>query len=487
MSAKIHTFVTSKATNKPQTTDPSIDRGSISEAIKQFIHNDDGKDASPSLQSSGKKMMYNKDDVIKALSKLQLSYKSEYTPGQQVNINTVDFKKALLNSMAQISSSKTPKSMTQLDGRTIDFVEMIFGAFLRDKNISDAIKSLLLRLQIPVIKTALLDMKFFHNDKHSARLMLDTIAHIGIGIEDRDNTVYQTMGLIIEQLLRSFDQNIVSFQTSLSSLNRLTKIEQQKQLQNEKLTQKQILQEHARQLVLTELQFYIRKQPLPKSVQPLILKHWSTLMFHRYIRFGNTSEQWLETTALLKQLVDSLKPIKNHAQWNQLNDNYKDMVEVIKDLLNETKQNKEQLFTATNALSRTLERMLEESPYHDISIEAEPETTSIDTEINEISPMDARIESSRRKISQLPAEVRPGVWFEIFDCNDKPVRRLKLSVIILEEAQLIFVDRLGVKVMEKDAAEFTAELINNQSRVLADHSIFDQALSRVITSIAANR
>ena len=486
MSAEIHTLVTSNGNSPSKTNDQITDRDTIAKTINQFINNDEDK-AKSSLKASSRKLVYNKDDIVKALSKLQLSYKSEYTPGQNVNINTDDFKKALLNSMAKISASTIPKSMTQLDGRTIDFVEMIFGAFLRDHNISDAIKSLLLRLQIPVIKTALLDMKFFHNDKHPARLVLDTIAHIGIGIEDRENTVYKTMGLIIDQLLRSFDQKIISFQTALSSLDRLTKIESQKQEQNEKLTQKQILQEHARQLVLTELQFYIRKLPLPKAVQPLILKHWSTLMFHRYIRYGNTSEQWLEVTSILKQLIESLRPIKSHEQWTNLNNSYKGLVTDIKQLLDETKQNKELLFNSTNALYRTLEKMLAESPYHDANTQAEIDQSQIDASIQEISPMDAKTESSRRKIAQLPANVRPGAWFEIFDGSDKPIRRLKLSVIIMEEAQLVFVDRLGVKVMEKDAADFTAELINNQSRLLEDHSIFDHALSRVITSIAASK
>ncbi|MCK5334921.1 MAG: DUF1631 family protein, partial [Gammaproteobacteria bacterium] len=87
-------------------------------------------------------------------------------------------------------------------------------------------------------------------------------------------------------------------------------------------------------------------------------------------------------------------------------------------------------------------------------------------------------------LQHLPKEIKPGLWFELFDGNDKPVRRLKLSVIIMEEAQLIFVNRQGVKIMEKNAIDFAEELEKEISKIIADHSIFDQALSNVITALS---
>ncbi len=86
---------------------------------------------------------------------------------------------------------------------------------------------------------------------------------------------------------------------------------------------------------------------------------------------------------------------------------------------------------------------------------------------------------------QLSVSTKQGVWYEIFNGKDKPVRRLKLSVILTDAAQLIFVDRRGLKVIEKDAEEFSRELEDNRSRLIADHSTFDQALGNVISALAA--
>jgi hypothetical protein len=478
------------------TTEIKIDRDYTSRVIKDFISNTTENDTNEvqDLKSRGRKQYFNRQEILKALSQLQQTFKAVYIPGQSVNINTDDFKSALLNSVAKLNKTAIPRNMNQIDGRTIDFVEMLFGAFLRNQNISDAVKTLLLRLQIPVIKTSMLDNNFFYDHKHPARNVLDTIAHIGIGIEDKDNTVYQTMDLIIEQLIRSFDQNTISFCTALNSLNRLIEIENKKLKENEKQTRQKIIQEHARQIVLTELQFHTMKTRIPKPVQPLILNHWSTLMFHRYIRHGKDSIQWKEATNILRLLIETLKPISSANQWRSLNAIHMEVVSSITHVLNGTNQNKEKVFMAINNLKRIYEKTLKESEFYQANhsgkankAETLKNLSADSTDNNGPTPMEQQIHLAKKKINRLPIEAKPNTWFEIFTEDGRPVRRLKLSVIIQEDARLIFVDRLGVKVLEKDAEEFTRELSNKQSRMIADHSIFDHALSQVISSIAANR
>ncbi len=94
-------------------------------------------------------------------------------------------------------------------------------------------------------------------------------------------------------------------------------------------------------------------------------------------------------------------------------------------------------------------------------------------------------ESVVDKVARLPTYVKPGVWFEIYNGEDHPVRRLKMSVILIETGKIVFVDRKGIKGIEKDAADFADELNNNKSRIIADHSTFDHALGKVITIMAA--
>ncbi len=467
------------------------DREYVSKVINEYVK--DSKDGSKAVKASASgKNYFNRDDVLKALTNIQLTFKSKYVPGQQVNINTEAFKTSLLNSMAKLNNVSTPKSINQIDGRTVDFVEMIFGAFLRDQNISDVVKSLLLRLQIPVIKTSLIDTNFFYDSGHPARTLLDKIAHLGIGIENESNTVYQTMNLILDQLLRSYDKNAISFRTALTSLQRLETIEHQKLKQNEDTTRKQIIQEHARQLILSELQYHTMNIKLPKPVQPLLLNNWSTYMFGCYLKFGKSSYEWQESIDILKIVTKSLSPVTSEKQWTSLKNNYQEIVHTVEEKISSTKQNKEKAFLAISNLKRHYEKSIKESEFfHEDKIEVEEDASLKDSiyadkSKDAPSPVEKLEKTAGEKIAELPSSVKPGVWFKIFTDENHPPRRLKLSLITMENAKLVFVDRKGDRIIEKSADIFARELLNGKSQMLEDHSVFDHALSQVIAQIASN-
>jgi len=472
----------------PEVEDKSIDLNDsekVSKAIKSFI-NGEGEEGSASnaAQSGGGKQFHDRRDIIKALTILQTSYKPKYIPGEN-NITTDDFKHALLNSMAKMGNTSMSKSLNAIDGRTIDFVEMLFGAFLRDDNISSALKSLLLELQIPLIKVAMLDTQFFQNNKHPARNTLDTIAHLGIGIEDRANTLFKTMQLIIEQLHNTFEQNLSSFNTALTALNRLTAIEKDKTGKQEEETQKAIFKEHARQVVLNELQRATHKKIIQKELKPLILKQWSALMFQRFIQYGKDSSQWNEIVTLLKHMVYSVQPIVTSEQWVLLNNDSDGLITDIESQLKTTKLSPGGIDASVTALREIHSKLIETSEFFQESPDYSLAERSLDEILLEAeTPMpEDDGEPAHEQIARLPRDVKQGVWFEIFNGDGKALRRVKLSVILFDEAKLVFVDRHGDKVIEKCANEFVEELNSGKSRIIADHSIFNHALGQVINSI----
>ncbi|MDH5765928.1 MAG: DUF1631 domain-containing protein [Gammaproteobacteria bacterium] len=467
----------------------------ISKIINQFILSEDQNKSNQQASKAQNSQQYNRDNVIDALTSLQLSFKPKYIPGQTVNINTDEFKSALINSMAKMDKVSIPKTMNQIDSRTIDFVEMIFGAFLRDKNISDAIKDLLLSLQIPIIKTALIDKKLFNNEKHPARHVLNSIAHIGIGIETKDNPTYKTIQYIIDQLLHSYDRNIEIFKTAMTALARLENIENSKHEKTEKETQHLIKMEHGRQLVLKELQYHTLNISIPDAIQPLILSHWSSLMFSRLMNHGKDSIEWREAIGILRLLMKSLRSIESRDDWIALRSIYKGIVNSIRSSLSNTLQNKEKIFIATSNLNNYFFKKLSESEFKsDPDKINDNETTPVniielfnDKEFDDfsINQTESRTEYCKELLTKQSDIIKIGNWFEVFTDYNHPLRRLKLSILMEDEARLIFVDYMGNKVIEKNLETFITELKNDQSRLINDHSIFEYALSMVIISIAA--
>ncbi len=298
-----------------------------------------------------------------------------------------------------------------------------------------------------------------------------------------------------------------------------------------------IIQAHARDVVVSKLKIISSKKKLPGDVRPLVLKHWSTLMLNNYIKHGKDSQEWVQSVLLLKLLLKCMQPVKDKKQYTLLKNNHAVLVEAVNDSLYETRQDKQEIDSQVSQLNKLFMKMIdnysfemppetnkeEEQKARDSLRDSEAKETQYDEKAaaadniiafgdrNETTtekveealpafvPLDEedesldeealaaqeRIDIAREKIARLGSETRPGDWYEVYNGEDRAVRRLKLSVILTEAAKLIFVDRRGVKVIEKDVSDFIEELNDNRSRMIADHSAFDNALGKVIHSLAA--
>jgi len=453
--------------------------------------------------SSSGMQYYDRRDVMSALSNLQHNVAQANSSVEQ--IDAADFKRALLADMGSRTGGAITKQVNQVDEKTIDFIEMLFDAIIEDISISEAVTNLLLRLQIPVIKVAMLDQNFFADGEHPCRITLNLIAHLGRGLSSREDPLFTELNNIVETLLNDFDIDINSFENAEDKLKAIELNELQKTAEKEKVTQKAVLQAHAREVVLAELQYHTTNRILPKIAQKLILKFWSTLMFHRYIKFGKNSDDWRESVNIASKLINLLQPIESTQAHNKLDTEKNELLDSIHSSLLSTKQNPVEIETEINNVCLNFENMLKNSAFNP-SNASNNDTYFVPTEENNDDISDPQLDSmpdpaldldppivdplleqankSRKKIAQLPLEVRPGVWFKVYNGNNSAARRAKLSVIIMEEAKLVFVDRVGVKVIEKDAETFTNELATDSSIIIADHSAFDHALGMVINSLS---
>ncbi|UCB55047.1 MAG: DUF1631 family protein [Thiotrichales bacterium] len=448
---------------------------------------------------------FSRNDLMTALSKLQNKViKKKKTVAK---IDAEQIKRAIVADMGSSKGGAVTKRVHVLDQRNIDFVGMMFKEITNDESISKIITNLLMLLQIPVIKAAMLDEKLFTQEDHPARTTLDLISRAGKGVTDEKDHVFIKLEKIVDSILQEYDVDIASFERAVEALQTLISIEEEIAAENERIEQLEIIKDHARDVVLTEMRHMTSNKKLPKKVQPLILKHWPTMMCNRYVNHGKESHEWLVSLMLLKLLMKCLQPIKSGAQWEMLYTNHQPLVEAVNDELYDTQQDREAIDAQIAALKQTFLKMLDDYGYKLVEEPAEEtaeqatttaapyvEEENIDAANDEFEEPDhneeiAKIEEqtkiAREKIARLPSDLHPGVWFEIFNGKDKPIRRLKLSVILTEVAKLIFVDCHGVKVIEKDAGDFANELEKDQSRLLADHSTFEHALGTVIHKLAA--
>jgi hypothetical protein len=448
---------------------------------------------------------YSRNDLMNALSKLQTNLATvDINNGSAIDAEHI--KRAIIADMARSNGGAITKTVHTLDQRCIDFVGMIFQAIAEDQSISMVITNLLMLLQIPILKIAMLDEALFTEKDHPARHTLDLITKAGRGVTEDSDRVYIELKKIVDGILHEYEVVSASFDKAADELRALIRKEEQISAENEKNEQQEIIKQHAREVVLIEMRRITINKVVPKDIRPLMLKLWPTLMFNHYINNGIESSNWHSSLKVFNMLMKYLQPIKNKTQWQKLNDNHESLVETVKEELYKTRQDRAAINSQITALRQIFVRMLdacrnqfEEEPEIDVTEQASitagydeadiSEVANGACEDNEHDDKAARIEEqvriAREKISRLPTDLHPGAWFEVFNGEDKPVRRLKLSVILTEVAKLIFVDRQGTKVMEKDADDFLNELDHGLSRLIADHSTFEHALGSVIHKLVA--
>jgi hypothetical protein len=105
----------------------------------------------------------------------------------------------------------------------MDVIGLMFDYVFRDPSIPEALRSLFGRLQVPILKAALLDRAFFSEKHHPARRLLDHLAEGAVGAssdEDYQKAFGTTAVLVIDEVCRDFEIDMAVFEAADARLAR---------------------------------------------------------------------------------------------------------------------------------------------------------------------------------------------------------------------------------------------------------------------------
>ena len=470
--------------------------GQVRERIENFVG---GTSADVSTGGEG---YYSPQQVMTALTDLQAPAGDLSQTPLVFDANQI--KKAVLASIGEADGGAVTKAVHQVSEKTIDFIKLIFDGIIEEESITDEIKTLLLSLQIPVIKAAMLDAEFFVDDQHPARQLLDKIAEAGVGVSEHTDPVYVSIEAIVRKLLDDYHEDVVAFTIALSELNDLTEEIYRNARETEVESQKTVKLAHAKSVVLQEIRKITLGKELPEGIRTLVLKIWPSMMFNHFLKNGKANDEWVELLMILQKIIESVQPLQSIADLEELRSIYMTIVDATRDKLGTCKKKQAIIDQAVEDLQGTYESLLvtedlpEESELQveedladenaqaesveDEGLELDHEEAKAEPEVEPESELTTE-EIARAKIALLPDGVSPGAWFIVYNGEDKPVRRLKLAVILMLDATMVFVDHLGNVVIEKDAEVFADEIEKGLSGVIMQHSVFDHALSSALSSI----
>jgi hypothetical protein len=217
--------------------------------------------------------------------------------------------------LRNLRSSEAAKSMNSLDAITLDIVSMVFDSILDDERITDDVKTLIVRLQIPMLKVAMLDKGFFSHKHHPARLFLDSLAEAAIGWDAdgaRKDELYPKLEKLVTEILDGFEENFDIFERLTGELKGWLDEEKRdadKTAVRSALALKSREEvDFSRLVAYDEIESCIVGRPVPGLIRTFLNKHWATLLVRMYQHEGADGEGWRSAVQTMKDLVWSVSP-----------------------------------------------------------------------------------------------------------------------------------------------------------------------------------
>jgi hypothetical protein len=393
----------------------------------------------------------------------------------------------------------TGEAMNQLgraDEDVVNFIGMLFDYILNDRNLAIPMKALIARLQIPIVKLAILDKSFFDRSSHPARQLLNELSSAGIGwssaAELKRDAVYDKIESVVIRVLNGFSDSPQIFQELLDELR---EFRTRDTARNARMEQRVKDNESGRARTLTakqEVQRVINQKAsglrLPRQLGRFLSDVWSRVMVYVSVREGAGSASWEALMATLDDLLWTLQPLDDLHQIDQrdeLRDNLLGRLSAGMNLikLNDTEQQQwstligEQLEEVSSNDRAFLED--DEVPRSmDVFPEMEEIVLAAPHEVTDSYQGAAPAPDFVEKINRLTE----GSWVEVSQPDDS-VLRCKLAAIVKPGDRYVFVNRRGMKVAEKTRMELARELQDERLVMLNDSQVFDRALQAVIGNL----
>lgn len=252
----------------------------------------------------------------------------------ETTLSLSDFKHWLRYTLTTEEKKLGPTQLSRADDDIITLIAMLFEALEVNSGTATFVPRPLAitinRLQIPILKAALLEPSFFSDPKHPARSCLDTFIQSTIGWQQTNtapnqDSLYSTLNESVITLLREFKNDTALFSQQQTIFEKMRAQEDKKReivsarsLETERGTLKNA---KARKVVDIIIKKRVADTQLSDLCYLLVEGPWRKYLIRTYLVEGSSSEAWAEALITTDQLIACLQSkggVTETNRWTQL-------------------------------------------------------------------------------------------------------------------------------------------------------------------------
>ncbi|VVO31438.1 DUF1631 domain-containing protein [Pseudomonas fluorescens] len=447
----------------------------------------------PTLETSAQALPISTRDLLRLLSHLQ-----QYVPAPAVQ-DDFDLRNQLEQLLTRVSvKSGKSRVVGVADEDVINLIAMLFECILDDRNLPDSLKALIARLQIPMLKVAVLDKSFFSRCSHPARRLLNEIAAAALGWGECDDherdSLYLRIEQVVQRLLNDFVDDPAIFSELLADFLAFTSDERRRSELLEQRTRDaeegRAKTELARQRVELALNQALLGKVLPQRVVAFVQDAWSQVLLLTCLKHGDQSAEWHADVQTMEQLIWSVQRHDDVDASLRLLALVPGLLKSLREGLNRSAFDPfatGEFFSELEGLHVHLFERADQAPTATNPADA-PLMVEVREEIVLLTGDEGPFETAS---VHLPADdpgllqvdqLHTGCWVE-FQEDEENTLRCKLAAIIEATGKYIFVNRTGMKVLERSRTGLALDFRRGAVRTLDDTLLFDRALESVVGNL----
>lgn len=366
---------------------------------------------------------------------------------------------------------------TPMDAVTIDIVALLFDHIFNDDNIPGALKVQFGRLQIPVLKVALIDKTFFSSKQHPARLLLDQIAELAIGLTDT-GVVVEFLSKLVTRIQNEFESDIKIFTESLLQLETLRQSWKSQEIRASEAGALVILEAERKDAARSSATSALRSLMVESAREPILSKalshYWHPLLFNLASAGEENSIRWMELVASAQELQWSLTPKITSKDRDRLVKMLPALIRSVVGILREAKATNEGIreFLDFLVLRHAAAVKRDES--------ANQVSSLVPAQTEEILVNPPSLEGIGRGTSA-QVDIARGTWMEFQ--LESGSRRGKLTWVSPKKGIYLFTNPEHIEPVSVSPQDLAIWLKEGRARVLDDKPLFERAVARALSTV----
>jgi hypothetical protein len=400
------------------------------------------------------------------------------------------------NVLRQIREQEEIRQAPELDRGTVDALAEVFDYVFADQAIPSQMKVVIGRLQIPVLRAAMMDRDFFLSSEHPARKLVDTLASASVAWtpeKGEQDPLYMRIEHTVQRVLSEFEDDLTLFSLLLAEFTEfLFESEQQAQQQIEPVADVQRDEEalnaalaHADEIIHARISALPDNLPLVPFLKPFLTTEWRQVIATAWMREDSEPGRWNATLQTMDQLIWSTQPKTTSEERKELVAVLPELVRVLNAELDAIQWYGDPRATFTRRLIGT--HMLA------IRMKAPPPIDTQSAALEESAGEAAMEALDQRRATQLTVQdpsamddfdasaqlLTRGVWFEVAEPGTTP-HRCRLSWVSPMRTRFLFTNREGFDAFVRSEREVANMLRLGHLQLLDQAPIVERALNQLL-------